>query len=277
MIGALAACLPGVTGCTWISTLGTDERGLQYGKTWFIGGAGAIGNVVGTFDVPNGLRQAKYRGAIEVFAWQSVLGGTLRDQMDRERNEGEARRLAKDVQDYLDRFPGRRVNIIALSAGTGIATWTLEALPKRYRVGTVVFLGSSMSREYDLSTAMSRIAGHLYCFHSSGDPLLRFGLPITGSVDRDGSSSGAAGLYGFVPPPKASAATKQLYAERLRDCPYQPEYSKYGYYGMHADSTSPAFVEHVVAPLLNEPLAGPEPPPASRPGTGSAGGSPAPG
>jgi pimeloyl-ACP methyl ester carboxylesterase len=264
-IAMLALTLLGSSGCTLISTLGTDEHGLQYGKTWFIGGAGSIGNVVGTFDVPKGLRAAKYRGAIEVFAWQAVLGGTLRDQLDRERSEGEARRLAKDIEEYMKRFPGRRVNIIALSAGTGIAVWTLEALPRRCQVGTVVFLGSSLSREYDLSTALTRIAGHLHCFHSTGDPLLRFGLPLTGSVDRDGSSSGAAGLYGFAVPPKASAATKQLYAERLRDYPYQSDYAKYGYWGLHADSTAPSFIEHVVAPLLNEPLDGSEPPPANRP------------
>lgn len=230
----------------------------MYGKTWFIGGAGAIGNVVGTFDVPKGLRDAKYRGAIEVFAWQSVVGGTLRDQMDRERNEGEARRLAEIIQDYMDRFPGRRVNVIALSAGTGIATWALEALPKRYQAGTVVYLGSSMSREYDLSNAMLRVAGHLYCFHSPSDPLLLLGLPITGSVDRETNSSGAAGLYGFVVPPKADAATQQVYDRRLRNQPYKSEYSAYGYLGLHADSTSPAFIQHIVAPLLAEPFEKPQ-------------------
>ena len=252
LLGALT--LGGNAGCTWISALGSDQRGLQYGKTWFIGGAGGVGNVVGTFDVPKGLRQAKYRGAIEVFAWQAVIGGTLRDQIDRSRSEDEARRLAKLIEAYMDKYPGRRVNIIALSAGTGIAAWALQALPQRYHVGTAVFLGSSLSREFDLSGSLRRIDGHLYSFHSPDDPLLRFGLLITGPVDREGYLSGAAGLYGFTVPPKANEETQRLYREKLRLQPYNPEYAKYGYHGMHADSTSPSFIEHVIAPLLAEPV-----------------------
>jgi len=241
-----------------MSRLGTDERGHEYGKTFFVGGAGPVGNVVGTVDVPRGLRQAGYRGAIEVFAWQSVVGGTLRDLLDRSRNEGEGRRLAARIQEYLDQHPRGRVNIIALSAGTGIATWALEALPAKYHVGTVVYLGSALSQQYDLSAALSRIDGRLYVFFSPADPLLRFGLPITGSVDRQAGLESAAGLHGFVLPPGADEATRETYARRLRNRPYRPEYRQYGYYGFHADSTSPAFIQAVIAPLLSEPLDPPE-------------------
>jgi pimeloyl-ACP methyl ester carboxylesterase len=251
-------CLCGLAGCTWMSHLGTDDRGIELGKTFFVGGAGSIGNVVGTVDVPKGLRRGKYRGAIEVFGWQSTVGGTLRDLMDRDRNEGQAQRLAQHITDYLNRYPGRRVNIIALSAGTGIAAWALEFLPERYRVGTVVFLGSALSREYDLSPALARIDGRLYCFYSSRDPLLRYGLPITGSVDREFGLSSAAGLYGFVLPPGAGPSVRRLYRERLRNRPYRSDYAQYGYFGFHADSTQPAFVAKVIAPLLSEPLAAPE-------------------
>ncbi len=248
-LGTLLGTAPG---CVWMSRLGTDEAGLPHGKTWFVGGAGSVGNVVGTFDVPRGLRAAHYKGAIEVFGWQSVVGGTLRDMLDRERNEGEARRLAADIQNYLDQHPGRRVNLIALSAGTGIATWALEALPPTYRVGTVVYLGSALSRDYDLSRALERISGRLHCFYSADDPLLRYGLPITGAVDR--SSPVAAGLYGFARPSAADGPQQAGYARRLRNHPYRHEYADYGYFGWHADSTSPRFIEKVVAPLLNEHL-----------------------
>jgi pimeloyl-ACP methyl ester carboxylesterase len=233
-----------------MTRLGTDERGAEYGKTFFVGGAGGIGDVVGTVDVPKGLRQAKYRGAIEVFGWQSTLGGTLRDVMDRSRNEREAARLAGRIEEYLDQNPGRRVNIIALSAGTGIATWALEALPAKYHVGTVVYLASALSQEYDLSWAMRHIDGHLYCFCSTHDPVLRLGLPLTGSVDREWALAGSAGLDGFVVPPGASEATQRLYAEKLRVRPYRSEYARHGYFGFHTDCTSPSFIAHVVYPLL---------------------------
>lgn len=253
----LTAGLLGNGGCVWMARFGTDAKGSQYGKTFFIGGAGTVGSFVGTTDVPKGLRAAKYRGAIEIFGWQAVFGGTLRDVIDRERNEEQACRLAKAIQDYLDEHPGRRVNLIALSAGTGITTWALEALPEGYRVGTVVYLGSALSRAYDLSTALERIDGHLYCFYSADDPLLRYGLPMTGSVDRETAASGAAGIYGFGTPPDADADTGRRYAERLRNRPYRREYAKYGYYGWHADSTSPRFIAKVIAPLLAEQLEAP--------------------
>ena len=252
----LALPLLATTGCTWLSYLGTDERGSDRGRIYFVGGAGSVGNVVGTIDVPRGLRQAGYRGSIEVFGWQSVVGGTLRDLMDRPRNEGEARRLAKRIQDYLDQHPGRRVDIIALSAGTGITAWALESLPPDYRVGTVVFLGSALSRTYDLSPALCRIDGHLYAFYSDRDPLLKFGLALTGSVDRE--FAGAAGLYGFAPPPEADESARRTYREKLRTRPYRSDYANHGYFGLHADSTSPAFVAKVVYPLLTEPPPAPK-------------------
>ena len=236
-----------------MSYFGTDEHGSELGRTYFVGGAGSVGNVVGTVDVPRGLRNAKYRGSIEVFGWQSVVGGTLRDMLDRSRNEGEGRRLAQRIQAYLRQYPERRINIIALSAGTGIATWALEALPPNVHVGTVVYLGSAMSRDYDLSGAIARIDGHLYCFYSPDDPLLKYGLALTGPVDRESGAVGAAGLYGFKLPPGAGESVQAVYARRLRNRPYQSRYREYGYYGLHADSTAPAFITAVIAPLLAEP------------------------
>ncbi len=252
-------CLCGLPGCTWMSYLGTSDHGRELGKTYFIGGAGSVGNVVGTVDVPLGLRQAGYKGATEVLGWQSVVGGTLRDEIDRSRNMGQARRLARRIQKYMDKYPSRPVHIIALSAGTGIATWALESLPPKYHVQTVVFLGSSLSRGYDLSDALRRVDKRLYAFSSTRDPVLRYVLPLTGPIDRDSGTSTAAGLCGFDLPEDASAAVRELYRQRLRNRPYKPAYARYGYHGLHTDGTSPAFVEHVVAPLLMQPGEPPEP------------------
>jgi hypothetical protein len=40
--------------CTLISKLGTDLSGEEFGKTYYLGGAGTLGHV-GTIDVPSGL------------------------------------------------------------------------------------------------------------------------------------------------------------------------------------------------------------------------------
>lgn len=249
-------------GCTWMSYLGTTDQGQEYGKTWYVGGAGPVGSVAGTLSVPRGLRQAGYRGAIETFGWQSVVGWTLRDQMDRERNEGQARRLAGRIEEYVRAHPGRRVNIIALSAGTGITTWALEALPEDVRVGTVVYLASSLSRQYDLSEALKRVDGKLYCFYSPRDPVLKYGVPVAGSVDRELFESNAAGSYGFAMPPGRDTRRAELY-RRLRNRPYRDEYAEYGYHGLHTDGTAQGFVAKVIAPLLKEPLQPAPPTPAA--------------
>jgi pimeloyl-ACP methyl ester carboxylesterase len=243
---ALAAGL--CSGCTLIPRLGSDPRGGQYGLTFYVGGAWPLGHL-GTIDVPKGLRAAGYRGAIEVFGWQSTLGGTLRDQLDRERNQEQARRLAERIRAYRRRHSQGRVNIVALSAGSGIATWALEALPEDLHVGTVIFLSSSLSRYYDLRPALRRIDGKLYNFYSPDDPVLRYAVPLAGSVDRETRGLDVAGLYGFQPPAHADPATTTAY-QRVRNKPYRRQYGNYGYRGLHADATSVDFVRHVLAPLL---------------------------
>ncbi|MBU0638829.1 MAG: alpha/beta hydrolase [Planctomycetes bacterium] len=250
---ALAWYLTGLCGCTWISRVGSDPHGAAIGKTFYVGGAGVFGHV-GTIDVPKGLRQGGYRGAIEVFGWQSWVGGTLRDQVDRQRNGAQAQRLAKAIRQHLAHHPGTRVNIIALSAGTGVATWALEELRDECRVGTVVLLSSSLSRHYDLSDALSAIDGLLYCFYSPADPILRYGVPISGSVDREFEGPSVAGLFGFALPTDADDTTRSLYQRRLRNMPHRRLYARHGYRGLHTDGTSPDFIASFVAPLLAGPL-----------------------
>lgn len=266
------------TGCVALSYLGSTDRGEEFGKTWYIGGAGSIGTVVGTTEVPNGLRHGKYRGAIEVFGWQAVLGGTIRDQIDRGRNLDQAHRLARRIEEYMDAYPDRSVNIVALSAGTGIATWALESLPEHYRIHTVVFLASSLSRGYDLSEMLRRIDGHLYVFSSPRDPILANLVPIAGSVDREWGVGTAAGLYGFQVPPNAGPPTRELYRLKMRHRPYRSSFARYGYNGLHTDAARQRFIERVVTPLiLNDtivvspraapaPEAAPPPAPATPPG-----------
>ena len=245
--------LQAASGCIALAPLGSSDHGIERGKIWFVGGAGGLGNIVGTFDVPRGLRAAGYKGAISVFAWQSVIGGTLRDQMDRPRNEAEARRLAAEIEQYMDKYPGRPVSLVALSAGTGITTWALEALPKPCCVQTVVYLSSSMSCTYDLSAAVRRVSGQLHVFHSDRDPVLQLMMPLAGSVDRDATSAGALGVEGARFPTGATAQARELYEARIRNHAYKESYAQYGYFGMHTDSTAASFIEHVVAPLILRP------------------------
>lgn len=252
-LAALTLLFAPATGCVALAPLGSSEQGLERGKVWFVGGAGGLGNIVGTFDVPRGLRNAGYKGAINVFAWQSVIGGTLRDQMDRTRNEAEARRLAAEIQAYMDKYPGRPVSIVALSAGTGITNWALEALPTNRCVQTVVYLSSSMSATCDLTEALRRVKCRLHVFHSDRDPVLQLMMPLAGSVDRASSAAGALGVSGARFPTNTNPMTRELYQTRVRNHAYKDSYAQYGYFGMHTDSTAAGFIQHVVAPLILQP------------------------
>ncbi|NLG42874.1 MAG: hypothetical protein GX547_06485 [Phycisphaerae bacterium] len=241
-------------GCNPISRvdLGTDLRGSQHGRVYYVGGAGTFGNV-GMIDVPKGLRRAGWRGSVEVFKWQSTLGGTVRDQIDHERNREKARELAREIVSYARRYPGRPVHIVALSAGTGIATWALESLPDGVDVENVVFLASSLSRSYNLTSALRRVKRRVYNFYSPDDPVLRYALPITGSVDREHELLGSpavAGLLGFELRDVSSERARMLYDARVQNMPYRKKYREYGYRGNHTDVTSADFIEHVVAPLI---------------------------
>lgn len=251
-IALASALFAAISGCSLVaSEIGSDLRGERFGKTYYLGGAGVLGHV-GSISVPKGLRAGGYQGAISVVGWQNWFGGVLRDQIDRGRNEREAASFADEIIDYLDRYPGRRVNIIALSAGTGIAAWALERLPEEYHVGTVVFLGSSLSRRYDLGPALRRIDDKLFNFYSSDDPVLRYALPIAGSVDREFGGS-VGGRFGFSAPRRADDDTRRLYLEKVRNMPPLRRYGRYGYEGGHTDGTEEAFVRNVIAPLFTNP------------------------
>lgn len=262
----LTLCVGGSGGCAWMSYLGTTDEGREFGKIYFVGGAGPVGNVVGIFDVPEGLRRGGYRGAIETFGWQSAVGGTLRDQTDRARNLNQAQRLAGRIQEYMDSYPERPVNLIGLSAGTGVVTWALESLPDGYNVQSVVLLASSLSRGYDLSNALRHVSGHVYVFTSTDDAVLKYMLPVAGSVDREFGISEAAGLHGFMLPRGGDEEIYRLYRTHLRHRPHKRKYTRYGYEGGHTDCTDARFIEHVIVPLLiaspttSETTAGPPQP-----------------
>ncbi len=263
-IALLIVVLCGTTsGCRLVARAGSDPRGAECGKTFYVGGAGPFGPV-GTTSVPRGLRKGGYDGAIEVFGWQSVLGGTLRDQVDVARNKKEAARLANKIRAYLDEYPDRPVCLIGLSAGTGIIAWAVDSLPDNYRINHVVFLGSSLSRDYDLSGVLERLDGQLWNFYSTSDPILRSFVPLTGSVDREFDGGGVAGLYGLVVPTGVYKESHALYAARLRNMPWRRAYGRLGYRGWHTDSVATRFVARIITPLLRRHSA-----PAPAPGTTS--------
>lgn len=216
------------------------------GITYYVGGAGPMGNI-GSFDVPGGMRDAGYEGDVRVYSWQSWLHAG--DQLNIGRNREKGMELAERILDDRRAHPGVRINIIALSAGTGIATFALEFLPESAGVHNVVFLGCSLSSRYNLTRALARVKNKLYVVYSPSDGILGNVVWYTGTVDRSDSDDGIAGLEGFHMPYSSSGETSRQYS-KVVNVRYRPEFALSSYDGGHMDSTSRVFIRRYVAPAI---------------------------
>lgn len=245
----LSAALIGACGCTQFVNFASgvrDQGDKRRGITYYVGGAGPIGNV-GWIDVPGGLADAGYEGYVEVFAWQGLTHAG--DQMNLSRNRDKGAELAASIRRYKRDYPTREANIIALSAGTGVATFALEALPEGVKVDNAVFLGCSLSSQYNMTRALKRVRGGLYVVYSYSDRILKDVVWYTGTVDRSSASEGVAGLEGFRLPPRPGPDTEVQYV-KLHNVEYREEFADAGYKGGHIDSTSREFIARYVAGAL---------------------------
>jgi len=246
LCGVLPTCLLGCDGVYQYIVDKQPEGDENTGITFYVGGAGPIGNV-GSFDVPGGLRDAGYAGRVEVYAWQSWTHAG--DHINLPRNRQKAADLAGVIQRFRHRHLKAPINIIALSAGTGIATFALEYLPETTQIENAVFLGCSLSSKYDLTRALKRIHGRLYVLYSPYDAMLKDIVWFTGTVDRSSADQGIAGLEGFYMPPSPHADTEVQY-RKVRNIAYRAEFAAAGYRGGHTDATSRLFVQSFLAPVL---------------------------
>ena len=174
----------------------SNPKAEPFGKTYYLDGAGNLG--FGTAQVPRGLQKAGYKGDVEGFIWTISLNPLI-DQLNiLGAAEAAGRRLAKRIKDYKKRFPQNRVNIIALSAGTGVAVWACENLDSQSHVDNLVLLGSSLSHNYDMSKALANIDRNVFVYHSPHDSILG-SVELLGTIDRKiGVKS--AGQVGLKPP-----------------------------------------------------------------------------
>ncbi len=241
----IGSCL--VSGCghavRFIGNTGDKSKGITY----YIGGAGPIGNV-GSIDIPNGLKDAGYEGAVEIFTWQGFTHAG--DQINLSRNRSKAAELATKIRNYRRKYPNNEINIIALSAGTGIATFALEYLPQDVHIDQMVFLGCSLSSRYDLTRALRRVVGNVYVIYSPRDPILGKVVWYTGTVDRaSASEDGIAGLRGFRLPHSMGPDTERQYS-KLHNIRWRDDFSDSGYDGLHTDSTKREFIRRYIGPLI---------------------------
>jgi pimeloyl-ACP methyl ester carboxylesterase len=224
--GALAGCIP---------EFGDRAR---YGMTFYCPG---VGNVdLGDEGIRAGLEKAGYQGQVARMTWSLSFNPAI-DQTVRIIAEQGGKRLAGYIQEYMDRYPGREVNVVGLSGGTGVAIWAVEALKPEYKVNNVVLLSSSLYYGYDVSRALENVRGKIYNYYSSTDAVLAGPMKLFGTIDGVHFED-AAGAVGLRVPPGA--------AERVVNIAWTPEFEQFGYYGGHTDGTNAAFVTADIAPRI---------------------------
>lgn len=182
-------------------------------------------------------------------AWETDKGLMADQKASVEYKRAKAAESADAMRLYQKDHPGAPVGLLGFSAGTAQTIFALENLPESSPVDHVVLLGTSISRDYDLTAALKRVKHKLHIFISPHDRMLSVAMPFSGTADRKFGVPGA-GIKGFILPADASPETKQLYAEKLNTIPYAKDFRKDSDKGHHFDNVKPEFIRDHVAPLL---------------------------
>jgi pimeloyl-ACP methyl ester carboxylesterase len=235
-------------GCTR-PALPDHEQRLPCGNLYYLDGAGGGTELVNWCGgVRDGLHEAGYPGACEMFTWQTGLGAVADQDADVRYKREKAGELANRIREYRKDQPDAPVSLIGLSAGTAVAVFTAEAMPDDCPIDTIVLLGASIGAGYDLTNALRHVRGKLYVFTSPNDGVLGLLMVVTGTADRQPGS--AAGTTGFVIPAGATEETRKLYADKLVTIAWTKEFERVGNFGHHLDNVNKDFVRTYVAPVV---------------------------
>ncbi len=226
----------------------TFSREDEFGRTYYIDGAGNWG--YGVAEVNGGLRQAGYKGSIINWRWSATFNPALDQTIGRVTARARGADLGREITQYLKHFPNNQVNIICLSAGTGVGIWACENVEPPAKVNNIILLGSSLACDYDVSKALEHISGKIYVYYSNSDMILEGPVRTLGTIDGK-LGVDAAGLVGLRPPRGDRS--------RIVNVPWSSQYERYGWTGSHTDSTSEPFVRHVLAKAIVPPSAPQQP------------------
>lgn len=222
------------------------EHGYLY---YFDGAGGGTAKKNWAEGVKDGLLAGGYPGAGEMFTWETGDGLMADQDASVKFKRAKAKDAAAKMIKHAAEYPQPPLDILGFSAGTAVAIFALEYLPESVQVDDMVLLGTSISRDYDLTKALKRVKGHVYIYTSTHDRMLGFLMPFSGTADRKFDDPGA-GITGFVLPKGASAATRKLYAEKIITIPWTAKMEKDGDYGRHFNNVKMEFIRDQVAPLF---------------------------
>lgn len=233
-------------GCSQLQ--GDRAEREQRGFVFYCDGSGG-GSVLKNYStgIKKGLLDAGYEGSGEMFPWNTGLGVTADHTSSESYKRGKARQLASQIAEYESKHPGAPVTLMGLSAGTAVAVFALEELPRGVDVENVILLSPSIGADYDLGRALRHVKGKMYVFTSTKDAVLTYLVRNVGTADR--RESEPAGIYGFRRPRSASRDAMSDYAKVVH-IQWRQEFARYGDLGGHTDVVNAAFVQKFIAPLV---------------------------
>lgn len=223
---------------------------MKHGYIYYLDGAGG-GTAKNNWaeGVKDGVLAAGYRGAGEMYSWETDRGLIADQDSSNAYKRSKAQGLAKEIQAYRRAYPDAPISILSFSAGAAEAVFALEALPESVQVDYVVMLGASISEDYDMTEALKRVGKKMYLYTSTKDEMLGFLMKFSGTADRKFHDPGA-GIKGFVLPPGADAETRKVYANKIQAIAWTKTLESDGDEGHHFDNVKMEFIRDHVAPLL---------------------------
>ena len=142
--------------------------------------------------------------------------------------------IAKEIEKYQDKHPGRPVHVVGHSGGGGIAVFVAEGMSEGRQIDGIILLAASISNNYPLKDALAHCRDGIVNYHNPDDVgLLGFGTAIAGNVD--GGRAPSAGLTGF------KTNIPKLYQIHISR-------GMAGSSGAHEAPTRPKFVSRYISP-----------------------------
>ena len=182
-----------------------------------------------------------------LFSWSHGYRRMFLDQTDTSHARAQGAKLAQAILERKMHEPGRRVVVVAHSAGCAVALAACDLLPMD-AVDRVVLLAPSVSTGYDIRPSLWSAKEGVDVFCSRKDWVaLGFVVRVVGTTDNFWSGS-AAGRLGFKP--KKTNVLADLEAARLRQHFWSPEVAWTGHTGGHHGMFAPDFIQTYLVPLM---------------------------
>jgi pimeloyl-ACP methyl ester carboxylesterase len=229
----------------WVDPASKSLGSLARPLVWIVDGAGDLRGCSNAFNASNALMGEPVE--TNVFLWSHGYRRLLLDQIGTTHARSQGLRLAREILERKMNEPGRRVVLVAHSAGCAVALAACEQLPID-AVDRVLLLAPSVSTSYDIRPTLWSAKEGVDVFCSKKDWVaLGFVVRVVGTTDNFWSGS-AAGRFGFKPKkPNALADAEQA---RLRQHFWSEDVAWTGHTGGHHGMHEPAFLQTFLMPLL---------------------------